>query len=256
MLHPQGTCVLLEVNTLNELINYFQGLYQNQNVLFELKGVHINEKQCDMTDISDQQLSAVPLEANHADAEITTIHIPLLCCCATSFYSICFSIIKYCGYWNSQTLDRITDHANKFYKEKLNGNNHPLTINNFPRTLQIYDADINIAFNLEKQGKLLLQKLITDNTKDNTGFLMWISNYCFSCIFQHNNMKTKAKSVKYFIIKFSPNGTLDIFAKRNDIDIPIQSLGDVKKNNSRVKMWNIVLNLYVQLICQMLEDKR
>ena len=58
-----------------------------------------------------------PLEANHADAEITTIHIPLLCCCATSFYSICFSIIKYCGYWNSQTLDRITDHANKFYKE-------------------------------------------------------------------------------------------------------------------------------------------
>ena len=141
-------------------------------------------------------------------------------------------------------------------QRKSPGDNHPLTINNFPRTLQIYDADNNIAFNLEKQGKLLLQKLITDNTKDNTGFLMWISNYCFSCIFQHNNMKTKAKSVKYFIIKFSPNGTLDIFAKRNDIDIPIQSLGDVKKNNSRVKMWNIVLNLYVQLICQMLEDKR
>ena len=141
-------------------------------------------------------------------------------------------------------------------QRKSHGDNHPLTINNFPRTLQIYDADNNIAFNLEKQGKLLLQKLITDNTKDNTGFLMWISNYCFSCIFQHNNMKTKAKSVKYFIIKFSPNGTLDIFAKRNDIDIPMQSLGDVKKNNSRVKMWNIVLNLYVQLICQMLEDKR
>ena len=64
---------------------------------------------------------------------------------------------------------------------------------------------------------------------------MWISNYCFSCIFQHNNMKTKAKSVKYFIIKFSPNGTLDIFAKRNDIDIPIQSLGDVKKKQFQSK---------------------
>ena len=48
MPHPQGTCVLLEVNTLNELINYFQGRYQNPNVLFELKGVHINEEQCDM----------------------------------------------------------------------------------------------------------------------------------------------------------------------------------------------------------------
>ena len=163
-----------------------------------------------MTDISDQQLSAVPLEANHADAEITTIHIPLLCCCATSFYSICFSIIKYCGYWNSQTLDRITDHANKFYKEKLNGDNHPLTINNFPRTLQIYDADINIAFNLEKQGmlcrtslsgKLLFRKLITDNTKDNTGFLMWISNYCFSFIFQDNYMKNKSKKCQVLYYK-------------------------------------------------------
>ena len=72
------TCVLLEVNTLNELINYFQGFYQNPNVLYELKGVHVNEKQChvtDTTDISDQQLSAVSLEANHTDAEITTIHI-------------------------------------------------------------------------------------------------------------------------------------------------------------------------------------
>ena len=41
-------------------MNYFQGLYQNPYVLFELKGVHVNEKQCDMTDTSDQHLSAVP----------------------------------------------------------------------------------------------------------------------------------------------------------------------------------------------------
>ena len=81
-----------EVGTLNELINYFKGLYQNPNVLFALKGVHITEKQFYMTDISDQQLSAVPLEANHADAEITTIHIPLLCCCATSFIVFSFPL--------------------------------------------------------------------------------------------------------------------------------------------------------------------
>ena len=45
-----------------------------------------------MTDISDQQLSAVPLKANHADAEIITIHIPLLCCCATSFIAFDFPL--------------------------------------------------------------------------------------------------------------------------------------------------------------------
>ena len=38
-----------------------------------------------------------------------------------------------------------------FAKKKLNGDNHPLTINNFPQTLQICQADINTAFNLKKQ---------------------------------------------------------------------------------------------------------
>ena len=36
MPYPQGTCVVLEVNTLIKLINYFEGLYQNPNVSFEL----------------------------------------------------------------------------------------------------------------------------------------------------------------------------------------------------------------------------
>ena len=181
MPHPQGTCVLLEVNTLNELINYFQGRYQNPNVLFELKGVHINEEQCDMTHFWSTVVSCPPRSKscrcwnyNHSYSLLST-----------SFCSICFSMIKYCGYWNSQTLDRITNHANKCYKEKL----MVITIHwllTISQRLQMYDASISSAFNLEKQGKLLLQKLITDNTRDNTGFLMWISNYCFSCIFQHN----------------------------------------------------------------------
>ena len=65
---------------------------------------------------------------------------------------------------------------------------------------------------------------------------MWISNHCFSCIFQDNNIKLKAKGVRYYIIRFSPNGTLDIFEKMNDIDFLIQSSLDIVKNNSRVKI--------------------
>ena len=34
MPHPQGTCVMLEVNTINELINCFQGLYLNLSKCF------------------------------------------------------------------------------------------------------------------------------------------------------------------------------------------------------------------------------
>ena len=50
-------------------------------------------------------------------------------------------------------------------------------------------------------------------------------------------MKTKAKSLEYYIIRFSPHGTFDIFEKMNYIDFLIQSLVNiVKKKKSRVKM--------------------
>ena len=87
MPHPQGTCVLLEGNTLTELINYFQGLYQNLNSkgYILMKNNVISKifliKSCQLS--PSKQIMPI-------DAEITTIHIPLLCCCATSFYSICF----------------------------------------------------------------------------------------------------------------------------------------------------------------------
>ena len=63
---------------------------------------------------------------------------------------------------------------------------------------------------------------------------MWISNYCFRCIFQHNNIK-KAKSVEYYIIRFSPYGTLDIFEKMNDEDFLIQLLVDIVKKQFQSK---------------------
>ena len=38
--HPQGTCVLLEVPSIQKLVQYFQGMYASDEV-YELKGVHI-----------------------------------------------------------------------------------------------------------------------------------------------------------------------------------------------------------------------
>ena len=39
--HPQGTCVLLEVLSLNSLVHYFQSIHNNG--IFELKGVKITK---------------------------------------------------------------------------------------------------------------------------------------------------------------------------------------------------------------------
>ena len=45
-------------------------------------------------------------------------------------------------------------------------------------------------------------------------------------------MKTKERSVKYYIIRFIPNGTLE---KMNDIDFTIHSLVDIVKKQFRSK---------------------
>ena len=46
-------------------------------------------------------------------------------------------------------------------------------------------------------------------------------------------MKTKAKSVEYYIIRFSPHGTFDIFEKMNYIDFLIQSLVNILKKKKK-----------------------
>ena len=38
--HPQGTCVLLEVPSIQKLVQYFQGMHASDEV-YELKGVHV-----------------------------------------------------------------------------------------------------------------------------------------------------------------------------------------------------------------------
>ena len=237
--HPQGTCVLLEVNTLNELINYFQMVYQNPEVIFELKGVHIIEMLCESAEIPNYQQTITHATSCNTDAGTINRKMPLEWCGAISFYCICFSIIKSCGYWNAQTLEAIIDHASMFYREKLYPMNQHLTINDFPSTLQIYDADISVAFNLEKQGilsctsltsKLMLQALITENTNYNTRFLMWISNYyCISCIFEHK-IKRKKNTVKYYLLALTADGNLEIFQNNNDLNSLIQSILNIVKN--------------------------
>ena len=47
--HSQGTCVLLEIPSMNELVQCFQSLYSGKNEdIYELKGVHIANFEVDL----------------------------------------------------------------------------------------------------------------------------------------------------------------------------------------------------------------
>jgi hypothetical protein len=143
-----------------------------------------------------------------------------------SFYSICFSVIKSCTYWNSDTLDAIVEQGNLFY-EKLRVDRHL----RLPNKLAIYEANVDVAFSLKSHGTLSctsisskqdLQSLIEGNVSTNTGFLLWVSSYCINCVFQH-----LTRGNNYFISAFDENQADHTFEKLSDTFSLIRTVCDI-----------------------------
>ena len=264
MPHSQGTCVLLEAQSIHDVLCYLQTLYENSNTLFELIGVDITRlekednhlvieySETTQSELADDGGVMVHISARNNDESF------IRRCCALSFYSICFSVIKACTYWNLQTLDAIIDHGNEFYQKQFACPDENCCLSKFPNRLQIYDATVDIVFTAQKESifscassssKLLLQNFILDNTNGNTGFMIWFSNNCASCIFQHNS---KTKSTKYYLAIFHSDGTLDEFQTVNDNNHLLQVFANtVKKinttNDSKVAYIIRFLNCYSNL---------
>ena len=182
-----GTCVL-EVYSINNLLQYFQNWYKC-NVLFEVKGVEIAVAQFTENTILHTNISQSALTCDN-QAFIDNLNSSIQCY-AICFYSICFSVIKPCSYWNDLELNAIAEHGDFFYQETLN-DGQQFTCNKLPSTVNIYGANVDVVFGTEQQGtfsptsisnKLVLERLILDNATENTGFLLWTSSCCWSCIF-------------------------------------------------------------------------
>ena len=92
---PQGKCVLLEILSLDSLVHYFQSIHNNG--VFEVRGVQIENIQNRM--VSQNSLNE-------------TINFNLSC--AVALYSLCYSIMKSCSYWNyNSSLPTIVDKGKK-----------------------------------------------------------------------------------------------------------------------------------------------
>ena len=198
--HPQGTCVLLEAPNINNVILYFQSLY-SENSQFELRGINIEEVQAN----GDQNLnnnirnSAV---SGNASEESESTDVSSLCkqCCAISLYSICYSVIKPCNYWDSNTVATVV-----YFGTTLYNNTGINTSRDIPQKVEICGTEIHVKLQANVQGvvydkaksKLHIESLIC-HTNENTGFLIWFGDYCISCIFQ----KTSIKNMSYSILAY------------------------------------------------------
>ena len=109
MAHPYGTCTLIEIDSLMNLVQYFQNLYTHTCNTYEIRGVNIIAMQSDSKNNNGVHVENGDLSCKDQFFDI------YLCsckeCCAVSFYSICFSTLKSCNYWTSETVDSIIENG-------------------------------------------------------------------------------------------------------------------------------------------------
>ena len=122
---PQGTCVLLEVPSLDSLAHYFRSIHNND--VFEVRGVQIENNQNRM--VFQNSLNE-------------TINFNLSC--AVALYSLCYSILKPYNYWNhNSSLPTIVDFSIKMCcKSSLEHNQ--LSPANLPRTVDVCGTEVNL----------------------------------------------------------------------------------------------------------------
>ena len=111
--------------------------------------------------------------------------------CAVALYSLCYSIMKSCNYWNyNSSLPTIVDKGKKMcHKSSLEHNKQSPA--NLPRTLDVCETEVNLDNLFESEGLLtdsLQSKSILENEIIHNsvcrGFLISFSSYCICWIFK------------------------------------------------------------------------
>ena len=191
--YSQGTCVLLELASLSYLVHYFQSVHYN--VIFELKGLQINEVH--------NNIQTDNIQTEDCSHEYTTFNQSY----AVAIYSLCYSLIKPCGYWNAKTLSNIVD-GGKHLCTNMSLNKY-VTADELPKAVNMCVKKVKLAFcnNTGIHGVLLdtyeSKVIVIDNIKnnysENTGFVMSFSSYSISCIFK----PTKRSKYMYCLVVYN-----------------------------------------------------
>jgi hypothetical protein len=168
-------------------------------------------------------------------------------CCAISLYSICYSVIKPCNYWDSNTVSAVV-----YFGTTLYNNTGINASSDIPQKVEICGTEIHVKLHANIQGvvndaksKPYIECLISHTNNENTGFLMWIGNYCISCIFQ----KTSIKNMSYSILAYddddsSPTCTVHYIKNIKDK----QTLVDTIFNLANTKIKDEIVNYEIQFL--------
>ena len=135
MLHPQGNCVLIEILSVSDLLEYFRTLHaelQLHNSAFDVKGVQVSLVEDERSECCFERRRTARTQVKQKFAPVSNA-VP-------SFYSLCFSVIKSCIYWDSHTLDAVIEKRNIFYRKLNITVEEHLTLSDLPNKLSICGA--------------------------------------------------------------------------------------------------------------------
>jgi hypothetical protein len=266
MADPTGTCVLLEVNSILYLVEYFRTLHR-ADVLFELKGVHITIPGEMEIGNSETHSNITPRPMIHTSQEIcngpATIpfdSIPSQKCCAICHYSLCFSTIMSCKYWSDSTLSAITEHGISFGYNEASKIGKIYSPDHLPDSINIYDAVVQISYNAQKYdtlqlgsitSKQVLKNLIMMNIENNTGFFMWVSNFNISCIFQDD----QKRMTKYFLVTCNETQTINVFKELGNVDLLVDNIFNIVFGKRDCEQVQYKLN-FLSCVCDLTKSER
>ena len=115
---------------------------------------------------------------------------------AIALYAICFSVVKPCSYWKSDTLAALVEYGSAFSTEIIK---NQTSSSDLPQNVNIHGANIKVNFVSRNKGmlvcnscfsKLALERLMLQNATKNTGFLLQFRSYCLSCVFHKTSRST------------------------------------------------------------------
>ena len=271
MFDSYGTCVLVEIASLDKLVEYFENLYVGiTDAVYEFRGIQISTDVTGSVGLTTSETSPpVNFENSNRNELISDSSLEsdtLLCsctrCCFICFYAICFSILKEIRYWNENTLDAIIENSNQLH-ENMMLKEH-CTVSDLPNSLAIDVANIEARFNevykgrkKEQESLFVIQemkKVIIENEEDNTGFLMSMSqSKCYvCCIFKRGHMGRKSYAVFGLDNKESKGYVYEIVESvTNAIELLVRMLRD--KMGLEAKTYEMQ---FIKCSCDLLERDR
>ena len=265
-----GTCVLVEIASLDKLVEYFEKLYVGiTDAVYEIRGVQISTDVTGSVDLTTPKFSPpVNIEnlnrnelIGDSSSESDTLFCSCTRCCFICFYAICFSILKEIRYWNETTLDAIIENSNQLH-ENMMLKEH-CTVSDLPTSLAIDVANIEARFNVVYKGKKEqeslfvvqeMKKVVTENQEHNTGFLMSMSqSKCYvCCIFKRGNAGRTSYAVFGLDNKEFKGYVYEIIESvTSAIEVLVRMLRD--KERLEVKTYEMQ---FIKCSCDLLEKDR